>query len=62
MLTEWHTCSLYFVCFVAFLRIYMYVCVFFATTSLVNKDLCNIGILHYGVKHYDTVIAIVVMI
>ena len=40
----------------------MYVCVFFATTSLVNKDLCNIGILHYGVKHYDTVIAIVVMI
>jgi len=29
-------------CFVAFHRIYMYVCVFFATTSLVNKDYYNI--------------------
>ena len=26
-------------CFVAFYRIYMYVCAFFAATSLANKDL-----------------------
>ena len=39
--TEWHTCSLHFVLFCCFSP-YLYVCMFFlffATTSLVNKDL-----------------------